>query len=451
MSRIIKLKKGLDIKLKGEAEKSVRSIIKSEYYALKPTDFKALTPRLEVKVDDQVKAGDVLFTDKFKPEIRFTSPVSGTVHAINRGEKRRILEIVVKADESIAYKDFSLTDISRISREEIISSLLDSGLWPLIKQRPYDIIANPENMPKAIVVSGFDTAPLAPDIEMVLKREHEALQAGFDCLSKLINKPVNLNLHKNQQQASVFNTIRGVEVNYFSGPHPSGNVGVQIHHINPINKGEYVWTINVQDVAIIGRFFLSGKYDVKRMIALAGSEVKVPAYYNVLIGTQISAIVDNRLKNQLHQRIISGNVLTGNKVEPDSFLGFYSNMVTVIPEGDQYEFLGWASPGLSKFSLSKTFPTFLFPGKRYRLDANLHGERRAFVVTGQYNKVLPMDIYPVFLLKAILAKDLDKMEQLGMYEIIPEDMALCEFVCTSKIPVQKIVNEGIELMIKELS
>jgi len=450
MSKVIKLKKGLDIKLNGEAEKVVKNMDRGALFAVKPTDFRALTPRLAVKAGDEVKAGDVLFTDKYKPEIKFTAPVSGTIDAVCRGERRKLLAVVVKATGETTYRDFERADVNKLNRNEVIGKLLESGAWPFIKQRPYDIIANPETTPKAIFISGFDSAPLAPDYEVTLKGEEQALQAGIDCMKKLCGKNVNLGL-PDGRTSSIFTKIKNVDITYFAGPHPAGNVGVQIHHVNPINKGENVWTINVMDLIIIGRLFLTGHFDARRIIALAGSEVEAPCYYQTVLGARIASLTKGKLKNKVHQRIISGNVLTGYKVAEEDFLGFYHQMITVIPEGDEYEFLGWAAPGFNKFSMSKTFPSFLFPNRKYTLNANYHGEGRAFVVSGQYEKVLPMDILPVYLLKAVLAEDLDKMEQLGMYEIIPEDLALCEFVCTSKTPVQAIVEQGIALMMKELS
>ena len=449
MSKVIKLKKGLDIKLNGEADKVVQTLGAGSRYALKPTDFRALTPKLAVKVGDEVKAGDALFTDKMRPEVKFTSPVSGTVEEIKRGERRKLLEIIVKADGENRYRDFGKADVNRLSREEIVSRMQESGVWPMVKQRPYDIVANPESQPKAVFVSAFDSAPLAPDYDVALNGQEQALQAGIDCLKKLSGKDINLNLPAGAPQASVFTKLKNVEINYFSGPHPAGNVGVQINHLNPINKGEIVWTVNVQDVAIIGRLFTEGRFDAQKVIALAGSEVTRPMYYHCTLGASIAEITNGKLKGNVEERIISGNVLTGTRVEKDGFLGYYDNLVTVIPEGNHYEFLGWAAPGFNKFSASRLFPSFLCPKKHYTLDTNYHGERRAFVVTGQYEKVLPMDIYPVYLLKAILAQDIDQMEQLGIYEVAPEDFALCEFVCTSKIPVQKIVSEGIELMMRE--
>ncbi len=449
MSKVIKLKKGLDIKLNGEADKVVQTLGAGSRYALKPTDFRALTPKLAVKVGDEVKAGDALFTDKMRPEVKFTSPVSGTVEEIKRGERRKLLEIIVKADGENRYRDFGKADVNRLSREEIVSRMQESGVWPMVKQRPYDIVANPESQPKAVFVSAFDSAPLAPDYDVALNGQEQALQAGIDCLKKLSGKDINLNLPAGAPQASVFTKLKNVEINYFSGPHPAGNVGIQINHLNPINKGEIVWTVNVQDVAIIGRLFTEGRFDAQKVIALAGSEVSRPMYYHCTLGASIAEITNGKLKGNVEERIISGNVLTGTRVEKDGFLGYYDNLVTVIPEGNHYEFLGWAAPGFNKFSASRLFPSFLCPKKHYTLDTNYHGERRAFVVTGQYEKVLPMDIYPVYLLKAILAQDIDQMEQLGIYEVAPEDFALCEFVCTSKIPVQKIVSEGIELMMRE--
>lgn len=449
MSKVIKLKKGLDIKLNGEAEKVVKPAGTITRCAIKPTDFRALTPRLAVKVGDKVKAGDTLFTDKARPEIKFTAPVSGSIEAINRGDRRKLLEVVIQADAEIQYKDFGKTDLHQLGREEIVSKLLDSGLWPMILQRPYQIIADPQVTPKAIFVSAFDTAPLAPDYDVLLNGQEKDLQAGFDCLHQLAGKPVMLALRADTPSTSVFTRLKNVEIHYFEGPHPAGNAGIQIHHLNPINKGEHVWTVNAQDVALIGRLFNEGHTDLQKIIALTGSEVEKPLYYRTILGADLHSLIGGKLKNQVHQRIISGNVLTGDKVEPDGFLGYYANQITVIPEGDQYEFLGWATPGFNKFSASKLFPSFLCPGKHYTLDTNYHGERRAFVMSGQYERVLPMDIYPVYLLKAILAQDIDQMEQLGIYEVAPEDMALCEFVCTSKTPVQEILNAGIELMMRE--
>lgn len=449
MSKVIKLKKGLDIKLNGEAEKVVSPSEKCDLYAVKPTDFRALTPKLAVKVGDVVKAGDVLFTDKANPLIQFTAPVSGTIETVNRGERRKLLEVVIKADAEISYKDFGKADADKQSKQEIITLMLASGVWPMIQQRPFGIIANPEVTPKAIFASAFDSSPLAPDYEPILKNEGNNLQAGIDCLKKLCGKNIRLGVKEGASADSVFTRLKNVDITSFAGPHPAGNVGVQINHTDPINKGEHVWTVNIQDIAIIGRLFTEGRFDARKTIALCGSQVEKPAYYTTILGARISSLVNGKLKNKVHERIISGNVLTGDKVDNNGYLGFYANQVTVIPEGDHYQFLGWAVPGFNKFSASKLFPSFLFPNKHYSLDTNYNGERRAFVISGQYEKVMPMDILPVYLLKAVLAGDIDKMEQLGIYEVLPEDLALCEFVCTSKTPVQRILNSGIELMMKE--
>ena len=447
MSDTIKLRKGLNIKLKGGAKEEVKTLSAPLKVALKPTDFPELTPKLKVKVDAVVKAGDALFYDKYHPEIVFTSPVGGKVVSINRGERRRILEVVVERDENAGSVEFVKGDPSSLSGEEIKEQLLKSGLWPFIKKRPYGTIALPNEKPKSIYISTFDTAPLAPNYNFILKDELATFQTGVDALAKLTNGKVNLGVNKN----SVFTSIKNVEINTFDGPHPAGNVGIQIHHTAPLNKGDVVWTVHVQDVLFIGRLFETGKVDFTKTVALTGSEVEDPKYYKTILGTPVSAIADGNLKEaDYNQRIISGNVLTGTKVEPAGYLGFYDSQISVIPEGDNYEFMGWALPGVDKFSASKAFLSKLFPKKEYVLDANLHGGERAFVLSGQYEKLVPMDILPVHLLKAILVNDIDKMEQLGIYEVIEEDFALCEYACTSKIKVQSILRKGINTMIKEL-
>jgi len=446
MSKVIKLKKGLDIKLNGKAEKVLVKSNKAKVCAIKPTDFLNITPRLAVKSDFVVKTGDVLFADKKNPRIVFTSPVSGIVKAINRGERRKLLEIVIQCDEKNEFKDFGKANVNSLKREDIISKLLDSGIWPSIIQRPYAIVADTEVTPKAVFVSGFDSAPLAPDYEFILKDRKDDLQTGFDCLKQLCGKNVNVGL---RDSISIFSNFKNIEINYFSGPHPAGNTGVQIHHISPINKGEHVWTVNIQDVAMIGHLFNTGKYNPEKIIAVTGSEIKKPAYIKTFTGASVASLLENNLKGECDERIILGNVLTGEKTNEEGYIGYYTNQICVIPEGNHYEFLGWMVPGFDRFSATKMFPSFLTPKKHYSLDTNLHGERRAFVITGQYEKVFPMDIYPVYLLKAMLAEDIDKMEQLGIYEVAPEDFALCEFVCTSKIPVQKIVRQGLDLVMKE--
>ena len=451
MSQVIKLKKGLDILLEGEAKRELTRLPLVHAYALKPEDFPGVTPKLLVRVDDEVKVGTPLFFDKYRPQILFTSPVSGKVSAIVRGEKRKILEVVITPEAEQVYETFDVPAIEATDREQIKSLMLKAGLWPMIIQRPFGIVANPQDTPKSIFVSGFDSAPLAPDMNFVLENEAENLETGFALLGKLTDGKVYLGLKNGT--SGVLNQVKNAEIRLFEGPHPAGNVGVQIHHIEPINKGDVVWTVDVQHVAMIGRFFRTGRVDMSKIVALTGSETAQPRYFSVITGLPINSIVRQKeLRSQTEKvRIISGNVLTGRRVEPEGYLGFYSNQVTVIPEGDTYEFLGWGMPRLNKFSVSRSYFSWLSPKKHYRLDTNMNGGVRAYVVTGLYDKYLPMDIYPLYLLKAILAGDIDKMENLGIYEVIEEDFALCEFVDPSKTEMQAIIRQGIDLMIKELN
>ncbi|MFV0590275.1 MAG: Na(+)-translocating NADH-quinone reductase subunit A [Draconibacterium sp.] len=447
MSEVIRLKKGLNIKLKGSAEKVLEKLPVPATVALKPTDFPGLTPKLSVKAEAVVKAGDALFYDKYHPEIVFTAPVGGKVVSINRGERRKILEVVIETDKDAGFASFKKADPGSLSGEEVKEQILKSGLWPFIKKRPYGVIASPSEKPLSIYISTFDTAPLAPDYNFVIEGQLGTFQTGVNALAKLTEGKVYLGVNAN----SAFTGVKNVEINTFEGPHPAGNVGVQIANTKPLNKGEVVWTVNVQDVLSIGRLFETGSVDFSRVVALTGSEVKEPKYYQTIAGAPVASLVQEKLvEASYHLRIISGNVLTGKKVAPQQYLGFYDSQVTVIPEGDEYEFIGWATPGFDKFTASKTFFSKLFPKKEYKLDANMHGGERAFVMSGQYEKLVPMDILPVHLLKAVLVNDIDKMEQLGIYEVIEEDLALCEYACTSKIEVQKILREGINTMIKEL-
>lgn len=447
MSEVIRLKKGLDIKLKGSAEKVLEKLPTPATVALKPTDFPGLTPKLSVKAETEVKAGDALFYDKYHPEIVFTAPVGGKVVSVNRGERRKILEVVIETNESAGAVEFKKADPASLSESEVKEQLLKSGLWPFIKKRPYGVIASPSEKPLSIYISTFDTAPLAPDYNFVIKEQMNTFQTGINALAKLTDGKIYLGVNKD----SAFTGIKQVEINTFQGPHPAGNVGIQIANTNPINKGDVVWTVNAQDVLFIGRLFEKGQVDFSKIVAVAGSEVKAPKYYQTVLGTPIGELTNGKLADaDYKQRVISGNVLTGTKLSSTSFLGFYDSLVSVIPEGDEYEFFGWADPGFSKFSASKAFFGKLFPKKAYTLDANIHGGERAFVVSGQYEKMVPMDILPVHLLKAILVNDIDKMEQLGIYEVVEEDFALCEYACTSKIEVQKILRQGINTMIKEL-
>ncbi len=450
MSITVRLKKGLDIKLKGEAAKVLVNEVAATHYGVKPVDFPGLTPKLNVKEGDKVVAGAPLFHDKLRPEILFTSPVSGKVVQINRGDRRKLLEIVVEkdGDESI---DFGKADPAGMTREKIRESLLNSGLWPTIRQRPYNVVANPGDVPGAIYISGFDTAPLAPDNNFIVDNSSEAdLRKGLTALGRLTDGKTNLILNGKGVTSEILRNTSGVDISYFSGPHPAGNVGVQIHHIKPLNKGDKVWTVNIQDVFAIGRLFSEGFYRHDRIVALTGSEVLNAQYYKIRSGASIASIVKDNVKSG-NLRYISGNVLTGTRIEADGFLGYYDSQVTVIPEGNYFEFFGWMMPGLNKFSFSRTFASSLLQRKSYSLDTNLHGGERAFVMTGMYEKVVPMDIYPMQLLKAILAEDIEMMENLGIYEIAEEDLALCEYICPSKVEIQSIVRKGIDLMIREMN
>jgi Na+-transporting NADH:ubiquinone oxidoreductase subunit A len=450
MSKVIKIRKGLNIKLAGKAEKVLEKTELLSTYAVKPTDFPGLVPKLLVKPEDKVKAGTPLFYDKNKPEVLFASPVSGTVKAINRGERRAILEVIVESDGSQVFEQFETGNLESLSRDEVKAIILKSGAWPGIIQRPYAVVANPADSPKSIFISGLDSAPLASDYDYAITGEEAAMQKGIDVLRKLTDGAVHLTVAADNATNSIFNRIKGVEFHQISGPHPAGNVGIQIHHIAPINKGDVVWTLDPWAVIIIGRLFLKGIYDAQKVIALVGSEVLKPRYYRVISGAGIDKVVAGKVSDA-PLRYISGNVLTGEKITTHGFLGYYHNTLTVIPEGKHFEFLGWAAPGFNKFSASKTFLSSLLPKKTYRLDTNLNGGERAYVMTGQYEKVVPMDIYPVHLIKAILAEDIEAMENLGIYEIAEEDFALCEYVCTSKIEVQEIVRRGLDMMMKEMN
>ena len=459
MIKHIQLTKGLDIPVKGAAELKIEKDIISEVVSVKPVNFKNLTPKLLVREGDTVKAGTILFIDKYRPEIGFASPVSGTVEQVVRGEKRKLLEIRVKADQTTDYIKFNAPDVVKATAEEIKKVLLESGLWAAMKQRPYGIVANPADEPRAIFVSAFDSAPLAPDYNFTLKGEEANLQVAADVLNKLTKGGVYVGVNAKNSATSPFNRLKNVKLYGFSGAHPAGNVGVQINNIAPINKGEIVWTIDPMFMVAIGKLFTKGVYDVTRTIAVAGNRVEKPCYVTCVPGTQIKDLNFLVSKKEVEIcdkecgcRYISGNVLTGNNVGLDGSLDFYSNMVSVISEGNYYEMFGWVKPIRSKkFSFSKSYFSWLTPKKKYKVDTNLNGGQRAFVVSDVYGKVLPMDIYPVYLLKAILADDIDKMEQLGIYEVIEEDFALCEYVCPSKIDIQDIISKGIATMIKEMA
>ncbi len=458
MSNHIRLSKGLDIPLKGIASNQTTKIISSDILAVKPADFRALNPKLLVKEGDAVKAGSPILADKKNLSVHICSPVSGVVKEIVRGEKRKLLAVLIQNDKKNEHVQFNVPNLKTAKREELTDVLLESGLWPVIKQRPYGIIPNPAIEPKAIYISGFDSSPLAPDLDFALKGEKESLQVGIDVLNLLTKGGIHLSLHIDNYAGSPFHRLEKVIFHTIEGHHPAGNVGVQINNIDPINKGEVVWTIDLYGVAAIGKLFTKGVYDIKKTIAITGPRCINPSYAECLPGMCMSDIKEyanhtaKSAGEELPVRWISGNVLTGTNVGADGFLGFYHNQITLISEGNYYEMFGWIKPFRSKkFSVSHTYFSWLTPKKSYELDTNTNGAERAFVMTGVYEKVLPMDIYPTYLLKAILAEDIDNMEALGIYEVIEEDLALCEFVCPSKIDVQEIISKGIDLMIKEMS
>ncbi len=448
MSKTIRIRRGLDIRLKGEAEQVLVQTDPPKVVAVKPTDFHGLIPKVLVKPGDQVKAGTPLFSDKYNERVMFTSPVSGEVADVVRGEKRRVLEVRILADGHTTYEDFGSGDPSTMNRETILQKLLKSGVWPVLKQRPFDVVADPAGDPKAIFISCFDSRPLAPDLDFIIRNQGEDLQIGINALAKLTKGKVHLGLSPNTT-AREFREARGVVHHTFSGPHPAGNVGTQIHAISPINKGEVIWVLGVQEVLIIGRLFRTGHYDATKIIALTGSRARDRKYHRTISGAPVKDICGEVPQDV---RIVSGNVLTGDRVGNDGFLGFYHDQLTLLPEGDEPKFFlteGWASPGFDKFSASRSYPAWLMPGKKFDMDTNQNGEERAFVMSGEYDRVFPFDIYPVHLLKAILVNDIDAMEQLGLYEVAPEDFALCEFVCTSKINSQNIVRTGLDILKKE--
>lgn len=450
MADVIKIKKGLNINLKGKAEKIFIKADSAKTYAVKPPDFHGVTPKLTVKLDDAVKAGTTLFFDKDHPDIKFTSPVSGKIVNIIRGERRRILEVIIEKDNLNAFEDFGKANPADLGRDDVISKLCAAGLWPTIRQRPYNVIANPSDSPKSIFISCFDTNPLAPDYDFILKDLKSEFQTGIDALSKLTEGTIHLNINSDYPASTTITEARGVQINKFKGPHPAGNVGTQIHYIDPINKGEIVWTLNPQDVVTVGRLFLNGTYDASRIIVLAGSEVQKPKYYKTHSGTSIEPLVKDNV-SQGNNRYISGNVLTGTRITSHGYLGYYDSSIVVIPEGNHHEFFGWLSPGFKKFSLSRSYWPWLTPKKEYTIDTNLKGGRRALMITGSFEKVFPFDIYPMQLIKSIIIEDIDLMEKLGIYEVVEEDFALCEFVDTSKTDIQNIVRNGLDLMIKEMS
>ena len=452
MSHTIKLKKGFDINLAGKAEKKIAECDQPQTFALKPTDFLGIQrPKLMVAEGDTVKAGTPLFFCKMMEEVKYCAPVSGEIVEIKRGEKRKLLEVKILADkkiESEEFKKFSVSELAKIEKEEIIELMLKSGVWPNIIQRPYGIVADPKETPKSIFVSTFDTHPLAPDCDFTLHGEENYFQAGIDVLQRLTSGNVNLGLNGSGEVSPIFSHVKNATLHNVSGKHPAGNVGVQIHHIDPIGKGDLVWTVNPYGVSQIGKLFLEGKYDASKIIALTGSEVKNPQHYKTYTGACIDKFIENNV-NDGEVRFVSGNVLTGEKIKSDGYIGFYHQQVTIIPEGRHNEFLGWILPTTKKLSFHKSFGLLSFlngKDKEYVIDTNTKGEHRNFVQSGVFEKITPMDVLPTYLIKAIMAEDYDEMEALGIYEMIEEDIALCEFVDVSKHDLQKILRDGLELI-----
>lgn len=452
MGKTINLTRGHDIKLVGGAMKVIGQTPEISTFALKPADNFDIKPKLMIKEGAEVKAGSPLFYDKNNESAMFCSPVSGEVVEIVRGEKRKLLEIKVLADKEMSFEDLGTqADVSSLDRETIVASLLKSGAWPMLRMRPFAKAAKPSDTPKAIFISGFDSAPLAPDYNFIMQGKAAEFQAGLDVLKKLTTGKVHLNLEKGKKACDSFANASGVETNHFSGPHPSGTIGVQIHHIDPIKKGDVVWYINPQDVITVGKVFTEGKFDPVRTIAVTGAEFGSRKYFETRLGCCVEPFIKGNLTpaEEGKTRYVSGSPLLGDSIASNGFLGFWDCQLTAMHNRDYPEFQGWIMPSYKRPTASKAFPWSMEPDTQFVANTSTHGEERAFIVTGQYEKVLPMDIYPVYLLKAIMAQDIEKMEGLGIYEVAEDEMALCEFACTSKIPVTEYIRYGLELIERE--
>lgn len=448
MANLIKLRKGLDINLKGKAAAEVVAVKEPGFYALCPDDFTGVTPKVVVKEQEYVMAGGPLFIDKNHPEVQFVSPVSGVVTSVERGARRKVLSITVEAAQEQDYEEFGKEDVSKMDAVSVKAALLKSGMFAFIKQRPYDIVADPTVAPRAIFVSAFDTNPLAPDFELALKGEEANFQTGLDALAKIAKTYLSISVN---QKAAALTQAKNVTLTVFDGPHPAGNVGVQINNIAPINKGETVWTIDPQAVIFIGRLFNTGHVDLTRLVAVTGSEVKKPSYCKLKVGALLTNVFAGNVSTDKNLRYISGNVLTGKQITANGFLGAFHSQVTVIPEGDDvHEMLGWIMPRFDQFSTSHSYFSWLMGKKEYTLDARVKGGERHMIMSNEYDRVLPMDIMPEYLIKAIIAGDIDRMEALGIYEVAPEDFALCEFVCSSKMELQRIVREELDMLRREM-
>lgn len=449
MANVIKLRKGLDINLKGKPAQEFMSVKEPGFYALIPDDFTGVKPKVVVKEQEYVMAGGPLFVDKNHPEVKFVSPVSGVVTSVERGERRKVLNIVVEAATEQDYEEFGKMDPAKMSGQQVKAALLNAGMFAFIRQRPYDVIADPTTEPKAIFVSAFDSAPLAPDFELALKGEEKNFQTGLDALSKMAKTYLGISV---KQQSAALTQAKNVTVTAFDGPHPAGNVGVQINHVAPIAKGETVWTLSGEAVLFIGRLMNTGRVDLTRTVAVTGSEVLNPAYCKLKVGALLTDVLKGKVATGKDLRYISGNVLTGKQIAPNGFLGAFHNQVTVIPEGDENnELLGWIMPRFNQYSVNHSYFSWLMGKKEYAIDARIKGGERHMIMSGEYDRVFPMDIYPEYLVKAIIAGDIDRMEALGIYEVAPEDFALCEFVCSSKVEVQRIVRAGLDMLRAEMA
>lgn len=449
MVKVFKLRKGLDINLKGKADKVKVKIGIGDDVALSPDSFQGITPKVVVREGDHVKAGDILFVNKQYPSIGFSSPVSGNVVSVVRGDRRKVLRVVVKPDDTQQYKDFGVKDLSTMSSQDVINALSETGLFGYINQLPYAVSTNADVMPKGIFVSALRDKPLAADFEYELKGNEQDFQTGLTALSKITKTYLGIG---RDQSSEYLRQVKDVEINIFDGPCPAGNVGVQVNHIDPVNKGEVVWTVDPTTVIFFGRLFNTGKVDLRRTIAVVGSEVKRPSYAEVLVGQKISTILNGNVSEERTLRIINGNVLTGAKSSADDYLDAHASEITVIPEGDDTdELFGWIMPRFNQFSTSGSYFSRFMKKKEYSLDARVKGGRRNIIMSGEYDKVFPMNIYAEYLVKAVITGDIDKMEALGIYEVSPEDFALPEFVDSSKLELQKIIRNGLDLLRKENS
>ena len=448
MANVIKLRKGLDINLKGKAAKQKFSVKAAALYALVPDDFVGMTPKVVVREGDKVKAGDALFVNKKQTDVKFASPVSGVVQAVVRGDRRKVLRVVVEADKDQQYVDFGQKQVASLDGDTVVKALLEAGLFGYINQLPYAVSTTPDQKPRAVFVSALRDMPLAGDFEYELQGNEEDFQTGLTALSKVA--PVYLGVGA-KQTSKALTEAKNVEVNVFDGPCPAGNVGVQVNNIAPVNKGEVVWTVDPTAVIFFGRLFRTGKVDLRRLVAVAGSEITKPEYAEVLVGQPIADLLEGKLAAKDHVRIINGNPLTGRKATMDDFVGGHTSEIIVIPEGDNVdEMLGWILPRTNDFSVSHSYFSWLFgKNKEYALDARVKGGERHMIMSGEYDKVLPMDIYAEYLIKAIIAGDIDRMEQLGIYEVAPEDFAVAEFVDSSKLELQHIVRQGLDMLRKE--